>query len=75
MKCLRRAVRLQLEAEERKWVTAAERKAERARVRERKAVKALEQARAEARAKAGDGVALLQRNKELETQPIGAGGR
>ena len=63
-----RAVRHELEAKERKRVTAAECEAERAREREWKAVDALEQARAEARDKAGDVVALLQRNKELETQ-------
>ena len=49
-------------------MTAAERDAERARERERKAVDALEQTRAEARDKAGDMLALLQRNKQLETQ-------
>ena len=65
VKDLRRAVRLELEVEERKRVTATEREAKRARERERKAVDALEEGRAEARDKAGDVVALLQRNKVL----------
>ena len=68
LKDTRRALRQELEAEEQKRVATAERDTERARECKRKTVDALEEARAYARRPADVVVALMQRNKELETK-------
>ena len=68
MKDMPRGVWQELVAEEHNRLTTAEREAKRARERQRKCVDALEQARADTQGQAGEVLALLQRNKELQTK-------